>query len=237
MTHYSTSDWLQCFQEISKILGHTPNKTQQEKLQQFTNHLLTWNQTYNLIGPAAVSTLLTRHILNSITLLPHLTHEPPTESTTITKIADMGSGAGFPGIILAILSTPSKQFYLYEASQKKTRFLNFITAQLQLTQQVTTCCQQIEQVTKTIHANTFDFVTTRALGDLQLIAKLSRKLLKPNGIFLALKGQNIHNELNQFMRSTEAKYFNTPSILNPSENGEGVIIQLQSVSRETGAKP
>ncbi|MEO5334596.1 MAG: 16S rRNA (guanine(527)-N(7))-methyltransferase RsmG [Magnetococcus sp. YQC-5] len=205
------------------MLGHTPVALEKIQLQQFASHLLSWNQQYNLIGPAAVTSLLDRHILDSLTLLPFL--------TTPAKIADMGSGAGFPGMILAIMSDSSRQFHLYESSQKKARFLNFIVTELQLKDRVTIQCQRIESPSQ--QTGSYDFVTSRALGDLQLIAKLSRHLLHPNGISLALKGRSVHEELSRLMASSEARHFHAPKLFPSPGNGDGVIIQMQKVSRET----
>lgn len=227
MTHYTSTDWEQCWQKMATILNRFPQPIEQKNLQKFTTHLLTWNQTYNLIGPTATTNLLERHILNSVSIAPFLN---PT-----ARIADMGAGGGFPGIILAVLAHPSQTFHLYEASHKKTRFLNFIVSELQLQNRVTIYRQQIEQASQTKHS--YDFVTSRALADLQLIGKLARHLLQPGGISLALKGHNIQEELNQFLLSSEAKYFHTPKILATPENPEGVIIQMQKVSRETGSNP
>ncbi|MBF0440098.1 MAG: class I SAM-dependent methyltransferase, partial [Magnetococcales bacterium] len=61
MTEYSSSDWELCFQSIHEISGRYPNSMEQIQLQQFAQHLLTWNQSFNLIGPSAISTLLNRH--------------------------------------------------------------------------------------------------------------------------------------------------------------------------------
>ncbi|MBF0438563.1 MAG: 16S rRNA (guanine(527)-N(7))-methyltransferase RsmG, partial [Magnetococcales bacterium] len=189
-------------------------------------HLLTWNQSFNLIGPSAISTLLNRHILDSITLTPYL--------KTPAKIADIGSGAGFPALILAILSNPSQQYHLYESSQKKSRFLNFIVEELQLNNRVTIHPKRAEEHSS--HSNTFDIVTSRALGSLQLIAKLSKHLLHPNGICLALKGRNVQEEINQFLNAPIAQFFNFPTLYNtPEKIGDGVIIQMQRVSRETNS--
>lgn len=218
-------DWNLCQQGIQTILNRNPTPEELSRLQQFSHHLLTWNQSFNLIGPAAATNLIDRHILDSLTLHPYLT--PP------AKIADMGSGAGFPGLILAILSDESRQFHLYESSQKKTRFLNFIVTELGLHNRVTIHCQRVEQATRTPHAHSFDFATSRALGDLQLLAKLTRNLLRPHGICLALKGRRAQEELDRYRAAPESRFFLPPTIHDTPGTGDGVIIRLQKVSRET----
>ncbi|MBF0192508.1 MAG: 16S rRNA (guanine(527)-N(7))-methyltransferase RsmG [Magnetococcales bacterium] len=146
-------DWEGCFKAIQQVLGCPLNDTIQQQLQRYTQHLLEWNRTYNLIGPAAVHDLLSRHLLDSVSLIPLL---PET-----AKIADMGSGAGLPGLILALLSPPTRQFHLYESNQKKIRFLNYITTELQLTGHVHIRKQRVEEPHP--DSQTYDITTSSDL--------------------------------------------------------------------------
>ncbi|MBF0181706.1 MAG: 16S rRNA (guanine(527)-N(7))-methyltransferase RsmG [Magnetococcales bacterium] len=216
---YSPADWHRCFQAMAPLLGGPPDTTQQERLQRFVTHLLTWNQHFNLIGPAAVTSLLDRHILDSLTLMPLLPAD--------TKIADMGSGAGFPGLILAILSDASRTFHLYEATQKKAGFLNFVATELQLNTYVTIFPTRVEQ---SPHPRHYDIVTSRAVAELNTLAKLAYPLLRPDGVSLALKGKGALEEIERFLHTPLARHFTAPHIL-PA--GDGVIVRMQKVSRET----
>ncbi|MBF0272567.1 MAG: 16S rRNA (guanine(527)-N(7))-methyltransferase RsmG [Magnetococcales bacterium] len=220
-------DWEGCFNSIQLVLGYPLNDRVQQQLQRYTQYLLEWNRTYNLIGPAAVHDLLSRHILDSVSLIPLL---PET-----AKIADMGSGAGLPGLILAMLSPPSRQFHLYEANQKKSRFLNYIATELQLIDRAHIHKQRVEELHPDSH--TYDITTCRALASLEIIAKLSRSLLKPDGVCLAMKGRNAPDEIHIFKNSKLEKYFTSPTIHPIPHNPEGMIIQMRMVSRETGMHP
>ncbi|MBF0628307.1 MAG: 16S rRNA (guanine(527)-N(7))-methyltransferase RsmG [Magnetococcales bacterium] len=212
---------------IQRLLGMPPDAEQQFALQNYVNHLITWNRTYSLIGPAALDSLWSRQLPNALTLLPLL--------PDAARIADMGSGAGLPAIILAIFSTPTRQFHLYEANQKKVRFLNFIVTELQLGNRVMIHKKRIEEP----HADsrTYDVTLCRALADLESIAKLSRFLLKPDGICLALKGRLAQDEVQRFQHSKQAQYFMAPTIHPAPDNPESVIVALRMVSRETGKQP
>ncbi|MBF0125727.1 MAG: 16S rRNA (guanine(527)-N(7))-methyltransferase RsmG [Magnetococcales bacterium] len=224
MNNYSQADWEHCYQEIHTLVGRRPTSVEQDHLQAFTHHLLTWNQSFNLVGPAAVSTLIDRHILDSLTLHPLFTPG--------AKIADMGSGAGFPALILAILSDRSQTFHLYETSQKKARFLNFIVTELQLSHHVIIFNQQVRQ---SAQGGSYDFATSRALANLEQVAKLAKGLLRPGGTSLALKGKNVQDEIDSFLTSPTARHFTPPRLL--ATPGAGVIVQMHKVSRETGSTP
>lgn len=216
--------WQSCFETIRLLIGMEMDSSRQVLLQRYVQNLLFWNQTYNLIGPEAVQTLLTRHLPNSCALLPWLPGSG--------KIADMGSGAGMPGVILAIVSDSSRQFYLYESNQKKIRFLTHIRTELGLSDRLTIMGQRVEEPHS--ESNTFQVVICRALADLPEIARLARFLLLPEGVCLALKGRQIHKEVQQLSESRQAKYYSPPLLHAIPGDPEGSIVQLQQVSRETG---
>ncbi|MBF0260215.1 MAG: 16S rRNA (guanine(527)-N(7))-methyltransferase RsmG [Magnetococcales bacterium] len=219
-----THDWLGFLTSLRSVIYLTDDK--EVRLQQYVEQLLRWNQIYPLLGPAALPHLLSRHLLDSSSLIPLLPESG--------RIADMGSGAGLPGIVLAILSSSSRQFHLLEANQKKARFLQFMVSELDLSNRVTVHKQRVEEA-KALHGN-FDCTTSRALADLETLGKLSRLLLKPRGICLAMKGRSVHDDLHHFAHGKQALYFNQP-VIHPSPfGGEGVIVQLQSVPRETKGK-
>ncbi|GAB0058577.1 Ribosomal RNA small subunit methyltransferase G [Candidatus Magnetaquicoccaceae bacterium FCR-1] len=219
-----TYDWQAFFAALRLVFQL--NSDSEEKLKQYVEQLLRWNQTYHLIGPAAVRELLTRHLLDSSSLIPFL------PETGI--IADMGSGAGLPGIVLALLSLPSRQFHLFEANQKKARFLQFIASELAMGDRVVVHKRRVEEAME-LHG-TFDCTTSRALADLDGLAKLSRLLLKVDGICLAMKGRRVYDELSEFAHGKQSSFFNQPFIHTSPFGGEGVIVQLRKVPRETGVK-
>ncbi|MBF0339989.1 MAG: 16S rRNA (guanine(527)-N(7))-methyltransferase RsmG [Magnetococcales bacterium] len=218
-----TYDWDSFFQHLNQ-LGCPVDTLVQQQLQSYVHHLLTWNQTHNLIGPNTIPNLLSRHILDSITLLPFLPKS--------ARIADMGSGAGLPGFILALFSPASRQFHLYEANQKKSSFLTLITTTLGLTNRVTVHPHRVEQSHG--DSGSFDITICRALSDLETIAKLSRALLRPGGICLAQKGKKALEETVTFQQSKQARFFTPPTIHPALDDSSGVIVQMRLVSRETG---
>ena len=102
---------------------------QKEKLSIYVNELLSWNQSFNLIGKSTEKEIWKTHIENSLDILSNIKEEKSMD------IIDIGSGAGLPGIPLAIL-LPEKKFYLTEVNSKKIAFLTFITKKLNLNTEV-----------------------------------------------------------------------------------------------------
>ena len=176
----SNSEWQNCFIKLETIIKRPVSAHEQEQLKSYINHLLKWNKSYNLIGPSTVSSILDRHVIDSAPLLPLLQNNK--------TIADIGSGAGFPGLILAIFLKPPTQIDLIESAGKKARFLQYIVNQLGLSDRCNVYNERAEKHSLNKN-NEYYFVVSRAVGTLSLLAKLSVGLLMPQGSCLALKGE------------------------------------------------
>ncbi len=144
--------------------------------------LLKWSQAYNLTGIRNLHDIMVKHVLDSLTI---------TEYVQGPSIIDIGSGAGFPGIPIA-LAKPECQVTLLDSNSKKIRFLEHSVSQLQL-ENVEVVCDRIQEFAK--RGRKFDTVVVRALGSLNAIAELGFPVLKPNGEILAMKGKYPEREL------------------------------------------
>lgn len=218
------SSWTETIARMERMIDGTVQETQKTLLERYAEQLLIWNQTYALIGPEAVTHLRSRHLINALTLLPLLPQQG--------MIADMGAGAGFPSIPLAIFSSDDRQFHLYEANKKKCRFLQFIITELALQDRVIIHNKRIEEARS--HWESYECTLCRALADLVTIAKLSRMLLKSEGYCLALKGKQAIEECRIFQASKQGKWFHPPTLHSTADNPDSVIVRMRMVSRETG---
>lgn len=155
----------------------------QEQLLRFLDLLQKWNKVFNLTSLEAPSELVYLHILDSLAILPAITGQ---------RLLDVGSGGGLPGIPLAIVD-PSKHWVLLDKSQKKTRFLVQVVAELGL-KNVTVACSRCEDFHD---AAGFDGIVSRAFATLKLFIESTQHLLKPEGSFLAMKGLYPEQELSE----------------------------------------
>jgi len=133
-----------------------------------------WNRVYNLTAIRESDKALTHHVLDSLAVLPHLVGN---------RVADVGTGAGFPGIPLA-LARPEWEVTLIESSHKKGIFLRQAMAELGLAN-VTAVTDRVELIQQVIG---FDVVVSRAFSDLPEFVKLAGHLVAPGGILAAMKG-------------------------------------------------
>lgn len=142
-----------------------------------------WNKAYNLTAVREPAKMLTHHLLDSLSVLPHLRGP---------RVLDVGSGAGLPGIPLA-LARPEWQFTLLDSNHKKTTFLRQAVIELKLNN-VDVVCDRVETWAS---PQPFDTVVSRAFSDLAEFLALAGKLCAKTGVIVAMKGVYPHEELAQ----------------------------------------
>ena len=152
-----------------------------EKVLAYVELLLKWNRAYNLTGIREPEDMLRLNILDSLVLLPYF-RKP--------RVADIGSGAGLPGIPLAIF-LPETRFVLIDSNSKKTRFMFQAKVHLGL-DNVEVWHGRVQDYASPAQV---DIVTSRAFASLADFVHSSRHLLAPAGVFLAMKGQYPREEI------------------------------------------
>jgi 16S rRNA (guanine527-N7)-methyltransferase len=153
-------------------LGLAPTAVAFERLLDYVELLTRWNATYNLTAVRDPLEMIGRHLLDCLAVSPYV------QGATL---ADLGSGAGLPGIPLAILE-PERQHVLIDSNGKRTRFLREAVRELKLTN------VRVEQVRVEDARGQFDCITARAFAALKDMLALGGHLLAPTGTWLAMKG-------------------------------------------------
>lgn len=155
-------------------MGLAIEQEQANRMLDYLDILAKWNRVYNLTAVRKPEQMLTRHLLDSLAILPFV--KPG-------RIIDVGSGAGLPGIPLA-LALPDSQFVLLDSNSKKTRFLQQAKADLGL--------DNLEVVHERVEdyrpEEGFDTIVSRAYSSLAGMLESTAHLLGPDGINLAMKG-------------------------------------------------
>lgn len=155
---------------------------QRTRLLDFLHLLRKWNRVYNLTSITDVADMVRLHLLDSLALLPYLGGK---------QVLDVGTGAGLPGIPLALLA-PARDFTLLDSNAKKTRFVRQAAIELGLAN-VRVEHTRIEHYRP---AQGFDTVLTRAFASLSGIVGETSRLLNPGGVILAQKGKLPAEEIN-----------------------------------------
>jgi 16S rRNA (guanine527-N7)-methyltransferase len=183
-----------------------------ERLNSYANLLRKWQRSINLVGPRTIDGLWTRHFTDSAQLLPLI---PPASRVLV----DFGSGAGFPGLVLAILGVPD--VHLIESDQRKATFLREVARATGTP--VTVHAKRIEQVAPF----PADVISARALAPLGDLLGFADPFLHPDSLCLFPKGQMVEDELTAASRTWNINVDRIQSVTDPS----ATILRISQVSR------
>lgn len=181
------------------------------RLKAYADLLTDWNARHNLVAKSTLPDLWRRHMWDSAQLAPLIRGDART-------LADLGSGAGFPGLVLAALR-PDIAVTLHEATTKKCAFLQ--TAAERMALKVTIQNARMED----LPSLGFDVVTARAVAPLPLLLQYAHNFVGFGGICLFLKGQNVEAELTEATKYWNMKTSRTPSLTDPS----GAIVTVREL--------
>jgi len=186
---------------------------QGDRLDLLHDLILRWNQRINLVGRADIADLRRRHIEDSAQLLPLL---PPGEGPA----GDLGSGAGFPGLVLAILTT--RPWHLVESDRRKAAFLATAAAELGLGH-LRVHVTRIEDVVLPPLA----VVTARALAPLPQLLVYAQRLLAPEGVAIFPKGRTAQDELT----AARADWHMAVDAFPSRTSGTSTILRISGIRR------
>jgi len=181
-----------------------------EKLTRYEALLKSWSEKFNLVAASTLPHIWTRHFLDSAQLWPLL---PP--KTRI--LVDMGSGAGFPGLVLSIMGVP--EVHLIESTGKKVTFLRTVVDELGLN--VTVHQARAEKI-RDVEA---DVVTARALSSMPELLSLAKPFMGKESVALFLKGSKADAELTEAAKYWTFDCCKTPSLSDPT----GVVLAVRNL--------
>ena len=163
-------------------LGYENDPLLIEKLEIYLATLKKWNRVYNLTAIDEDSEIIVKHFLDSLSVNQYIQNSG--------RILDVGTGAGFPGLVLALFN-PEKSFVLVDGVSKKISFLQEMIGKLNL-KNVIAVHTKVEQYNE---AEQFDIIISRAFADIKKMTKLTSHLIKDGGKFIAMKGPDVMSEL------------------------------------------
>ena len=211
---------LDLFIEETKKLGIELTSQQLEKLNQFYELLISWNQKMNLTRIIEKEDVYLKHFYDSLTLSKVI------DLKQDLTLCDVGSGAGFPGIVLKICF-PNLKITLLDSLQKRVNYLNEIIKELDL-KNIEAIHTRAEDYAKQ-NREKFDIVTARAVANLKILSELCIPMVKVNGLFIAMKA-NIEEEIEnstEILKKLDSKIEKKETFYLPIENSIRNIIMIQ----------
>lgn len=184
-----------------------------EKFDRYAAMLIDWQTRMNLVAPSTLPQVWKRHFLDSAQLLAHI---PQPIAGNAPTLVDVGSGAGFPGMVLALLGV--KNVHLIEATQKKAFFLRTVAATLGV--EVTIIDQRAETI-KDLRA---EVITARALASLPELLMYAARFKRADSVLLFLKGAKAEEELALARHSWR---FDVETVKSISDDSGNVLILRQ----------
>ena len=208
------------FQKLLKELNLICDEYKYELLKKYSRFLLEYNEHTNLTSIKEEQEVFIKHFYDSLTLTKLI------DLDTLNEVLDIGTGAGFPGIVLKIFY-PNIKLTLLDSNNKKTTFLKQLVDYLDI-KNVQIINDRAENLTKT-KINYYDLVTARAVANLRVLSEISIPLVKNNGYFIALKGIN-QDEIQGSEKTIEkmsCKITDKICVQLPNTMGTRTIIKIQ----------
>jgi len=195
---------------------------QQKKLDKFYTLLINWNKKINLTTITEEKDVYLKHFYDSLTLIKAL------DLTKDLKVLDVGTGAGFPGIVLKIVF-PNLKITLLDSLNKRINYLNEIIKELELTD-IETISARCEDYTK-INREKYDLVVARAVSHLAILAEMIIPTVKVNGYFVAMKS-NLEDELaisQSIIKKLDSEIQEIIEFNLPIENSTRTLVKIKKL--------
>lgn len=164
--------------DICSQLGLSASASQVDALHRYLKLLQRWNATYNLTALRDQDAMLTQHLADCLAVVPALQSR-----AQAGRLLDVGSGAGFPGVVIAVV-LPGWQVTCADAAGKKTAFVRQVAGGLPLPN-----LRAEHTRIEALQAQPFDVIASRAFASLGDFVSLTRRLLAPGGVWMAMKGR------------------------------------------------
>ena len=207
----------QSLESAAARFGLSISNEQADRLTRYCDLLQRWNAVYNLTSLKDVDQIFTRHLLDCLAVVMPLRRK--LEQADTVRMLDAGSGAGLPGLVIAIME-PEIDVVCVDTVGKKVAFLQQAVVELAL-QNVSPQHARVERFDQ----RDFDVVTSRAFASLPDFVRLTRSALAPSGIWMAMKAKTPVDEISAV--SEIASVFHVEQIRNPEFPAERCIVWMR----------
>ncbi len=221
---------IECFLEEAKKLGILLTEDQLSKLEKFYRLLISWNEKMNLTRIIEKEEVYLKHFYDSLTIVKVI------DLNKKMTLCDVGSGAGFPGIVLKI-AFPNLKITLIDSLQKRVNYLNQIIKDLELTD-IEAIHTRAEDYAKD-NREIFDIVTARAVTNLRILAELCIPMVAVDGYFIPMKA-NIDEEIidsQEILMKLNGKIKRRETFYLPIENSIRNIILIKKDAKTNPIYP
>lgn len=209
------------------------SKEQIEQLWEYYGFFINENKKYNLSAITEMEDVITKHFLDSAVILSQI------EVKSVKRWLDIGTGAGFPGLVLKLF-LPGHSFYLVDSSSKKVNFLNQLIYKLNLSG-LNAVHGRAEDLAKELNWRaSFDFVTSRAVASLNILAEYTVPFLRKSGLAFLYKGPEYQEEIDEAenaLKNLGAEIKETIELDVPGLDAERYLVILEKIEKTPSKYP
>ncbi len=210
---------LQALQAASQQIGLTLASEQAQRLLAYRDMIAKWNKVYNLTSLRDPAQMLSHHIIDSLAAAPPLIRHLKGVGLELTRLLDVGSGGGLPGVVLASI-LPQLDVSCVDTVGKKAAFVQQAANELALKN-----LRGVHARVEEMRAPPFDVITSRAFASLLDFVQLTRMHLKPSGVWMALKGKRPEDEIAAL--PTDIDVFHVEQLTVPGLDAERCIVWMR----------
>ncbi len=240
----NSSKAIEILEEESKVFSFTLTDIMIKRFQKYLESLASYNQNVNLVSNAEPVNVVQRHVLDCLAVADILRRDSAASASSDwvkhRNLLDIGSGAGLPGLVLAI-ALEDFDVVLLDSIAKKTRFLQKMVNELGLQERVSVITGRAEEEARGARRATFDVVTSRAVGHLGLASELAMPFLKVGGRFLCLKSTSqCETELKDLQSLLKPLGAASAELIAPSiqvSEHEHVVVSIEKQKETTDKFP
>ena len=205
-------------QPLLDALGLTVTAAQARQLTQFLDLLQRWNATYNLTAVRGRADMLSHHLADCLAVVEAVRRRQATG-----RLLDVGSGGGLPGVVLAIC-LPQWEVHCVDTVGKKAAFIRQVAGTLALPN-----LQAHHTRVEALKVPPFDLITSRAFATLALFVRLTSRHLKPQGVWMAMKGREPAEELAEL--PTDIDVFHVEPLKVPTLDAQRCLVWMRPKAR------
>lgn len=199
------------------------------RIERYLTELQKWNRTYNLTALKSKEEMLVQHVFDTLAIVPRLRKQAPFLNKAVLRVVDVGSGAGIPGVILALVD-PSMEVFCVDTVEKKSTFISHVAGKLAV-KNLLAVHGRIEQ----LDAFNADLVISRAFASLADFVHLAGKHVGKNGLMAAMKSRQAHADVDELKQAdTSWEVLCIDPLTVPYLNAERYLVWLR---RKMGNEP